>query len=308
MSFHSNCTPQEHTSIQDSCIFSDNDNHTAPWSKQNTSPVVLSLKSPVASSSTLDTIHALSPSNPAIFFQPPTPVTCTSVTIVSSARTTELYLSGDYAGTFRGEPFETDVPGQLPLFIVHLGQTDLPQRKYRDILFKFFIPKKPAQFQDSVTVHWLVIQGSPSSAEASSASNDSDPPISSATAQHTKAGPATGIDMDMVKDMLGQLQIDNLPKGAQNLMKAIEAQSLSGSNQSTLSSSAFNPLAMMSMMNMAPVLGSQRSTLAPTITTPTDDIYVTKAELVQLEDRITAMIDQKFLQLEERIMNKLNIS
>lgn len=112
----------------------------------------------------------------------------------------------------------------------------------------------------------------------------------------------------MVKDMLGQLQIDNLPKGAQDLMKAIEAQSLSGSNPSTLSSSPFNPLAMMSMMNMAPVLGSQRSTLAPTTTTPTDDIYVTKAELAQLEDRITAMIDQKFLQLEERIMTKLNIS
>lgn len=118
--------------------------------------------------------------------------------------------------------------------------------------------------------------------------------------------------MDVVKDMLSQLQLDSLPKGAQDLMKAIEAQSLGGPNPSTSSSSLFNPLSMMSMMNKAPsVFGPQRtspSTATPTTVPPNDTIYVTKAELAQLEDRITAMIDQKFLQMEERIMAKLNSS
>ncbi|KAG0022953.1 hypothetical protein BGZ82_010865, partial [Podila clonocystis] len=180
----------------------------------------------------------------------------------------------------------------------------------------FFIPKKPVQFQESVTVHWLVIQvKGPSFTEPyATPSNQDDPQtISSASdsAQLSNTGTiSAGIDLDKVKDMLGQLQINNLPQGAQELMKAVEAQS-SRSPSSTFSSPPFNPLSMMAMMSMAS-LGRQRastpvtSVIPPTV--PTDDsIYVTRADLAQLEDRITAMIDQKFLQLEERI-TKLNNS
>ncbi|KAF9337412.1 hypothetical protein BG006_004847 [Podila minutissima] len=185
----------------------------------------------------------------------------------------------------------------------------------------FFVPKKPVQFQDSVTVHWLVIQAKgPSSTEAHATPSNQDDPqtISSASsdsAQLSNTGHiSAGIDMDKVKDMLGQLQIGKLPQGAQDLMKAVEAQSVR-SPSSTLSSSSFNPLSM-AMMSMALAPGPQRMSTSVTSVTsvtpstaPTDDsIYVTKAELAQLEDRITVMIDQKFLQLEERIMARLNNS
>ncbi|KAG0363647.1 hypothetical protein BG005_009065 [Podila minutissima] len=172
------------------------------------------------------------------------------------------------------------------------------------------------QFQDSVTVHWLVIQAKgPSSTEAHATPSNQDDPqtISSASsaAQLSNTGHIAGIDLDKVKDMLGQLQIDKLPQGAQDLMKAIEAQS-ARSPSSTLSSPPFNPLSM-AMMSMALAPGPQSTSTSATSVTPStaptdDSIYVTKAEMAQLEDRITVMIDQKFLQLEERIMAKLNNS
>ncbi|KAG0062618.1 hypothetical protein BGZ92_006145 [Podila epicladia] len=69
----------------------------------------------------------------------------------------------------------------------------------------------------------------------------------------------------------------------------------------------------MAMVSMVSAPGPQRKNTSVTSATPStapteDSIYVTKVELAQLEDRITAMIDQKFLQLEQRIMAKLNNS
>ncbi|KAG0099205.1 hypothetical protein BGZ93_008689 [Podila epicladia] len=174
------------------------------------------------------------------------------------------------------------------------------------------------QFQDSVTVHWLVIQAQePSSTEAYAIPSNQDdsqtiPSASLHSAQLSNTGHiSVGIDLDKVKDMLGQLQIDKLSQGAQDLMKVIEAQS-ARSPLSTLSTPPFNPLSM-AMVSMVSAPGPQRKSTSVTSATPStapteDSIYVTKVELAQLEDRITAMIDQKFLQLEQRIMAKLNNS
>ncbi|KAG0325352.1 hypothetical protein BG004_003245 [Podila humilis] len=366
--FHANGNLAFSHSLHSACIYIDSssDNiQSNPHVSLNTSPIHLSLKLPQAEplvrDSTFDAITSLSPSNPAILFVPPAPVTCEAITVVSSARTVEIYRSGDYAGTFRGEPFfepELLATDQCtpPLFILHLGSSDIPLRKCQDILFKFFVPKKPVQFQDSLAVHWLIIKGDPltfsaitavevySDAQLTTATTPVIALSSSQSIKPTTTQPSRpGLDLDKVKDLLGQMQIENFPKGAQELMKTIEARySAGGANPSsavdTATSSGSLPtdsFSIMQMMQMAPaLLASQSSTSGavsssnssqvtpvphvaieppststsvPTPPNVSDNTnYVTKAELVQLENRITAMIDQKFLLLEARILSKLD--
>ncbi|KAF9405467.1 hypothetical protein BGZ94_003529 [Podila epigama] len=212
-------------------------------------------------------LRDLSPANPAILFQPEPNAICTSIILVSSARTVEGYFSGEYAGTFRGEPFEptdplppsTKEPQLPPLFIIALSPTEMSQNRSFTILFKFFIPKKPVQFKDTLTLHWLTIQGrtssplttptptSPSSSSSTETTTTLLPPpttttsttpeassVSSASVMSHFAASKRGIDFAKVRDMLGQSQIESLPKGAQQLMKAMEKAQSSSTSTSTL--------------------------------------------------------------------------
>ncbi|KAG0291173.1 hypothetical protein BGZ96_005432 [Linnemannia gamsii] len=76
---------------------------------------------------------------------------------------------------------------------------------------------------------------------------------------------ATSIDLDKVRQMLSQVQIDNMPQGAKDLMRTMEMQSIALQQQKASS-------------------------------------YL---KLALLEERIMTKIEQRFQEMEDRILNKL---
>ncbi|KAK3846294.1 MAG: hypothetical protein J3R72DRAFT_434557 [Linnemannia gamsii] len=471
LQFTTNWAANDPAAIHSACRFDETDGLCTAAERENPQPLRLLSNASSASSSPLSTnnttttfsdqqhsrsiLNDISPTNPAILLARPItaataattidtrPFVCSAITIVSSARTMELYISGEYSGTFRGESFLPSTPSftpttiaeaSPPLFLIQIDQESLLQR-CRNLLFKFFVPKKPAAFQDSLSIHWLIVQGalpppvapqnsphpssspsvqaltsmlpflSPLASAISSTSASTQPgnslsltqsdgatvatatfgedmngatnttvtqksisPISEAAsftstsefisknldASHTSPnflsifpspaqsyisppGNSTStIDVDKVRQMLSQVQIDNMPQGAKDLMRTMEMQSLaqrasaysSSSSSSATASSAVaaaeiggylspspttSPLPLLSYMATPPPVPAL-PTVATTVTSsPPDDAllatttmtYVTRGELALMEDRILAKIEQRFQEMEETILNKL---
>lgn len=118
------------------------------------------------------------------------------------------------------------------------------------------------------------------------------------------------IDVEKVREMLGQIQIDALPQGAKDLMRTMEIQSramsmgMTGPGLAMNSGSAPQPQLLASFLNQSPAKALASNSDAGSCTKP---VYVTKAELDQMEERIMNTIEQRFKQLEERILSSLNI-
>lgn len=458
--FTANRPADDPTAIHSACHFdqTDESNATTTAGQENPRPLRLSssttASSPNASLNPILTspehsriLTDLSPSNPAILLArsstdpDPRPFVCAAITIVSSARTMELYISGEYSGTFRGESFLpsdpsfTPVisgpggtgggPASPPLFLIQIDQESLLHR-CRNLVFKFFIPKKPTAFQDSLSLHWLIVQGalpppspsfslsnhgptsqnsprqpatatspSPTSpwaslsststqpgnppsltqtdttgATISTAANNVDPTattttayndVSTTPASHISSGYftsssqnfenqtspnfsafasahpymmspgiSTSIDLDKVRQMLSQVQIDNMPQGAKDLMRNMEMQSLAQQQQlqqrtaasSVAAGEYLSPSPLASPLPPLPPPSSSSTSLPPppTVTSiliPPSELatvaaaagetaaFVTKAELALMEERIMTKIEQQFQEMEDRILNKL---
>ncbi|KAG0000343.1 hypothetical protein BGZ79_006054, partial [Entomortierella chlamydospora] len=331
-----------------------------------------------------DRIQNFSPSNPAILFTSNSnkgsssntspSVSNTSLTIVSTARTIELYSSGEYTGTFRGEPLVVSTPTPNPLFRIHVDEQSLP-RQSRELLVKFFIPAKPPVkpplVPGSITLHWLIIQGRlppkrPNLSTDSITTTATSSPASSATAienvpsttgfspqslglsgltsstttsssfslpmlaamqtfggSGSGGGAAASIDLEAVRAMLGQIQLDSIPQGARNLMKAMEMQALSSSSSSLprrmnepdkVDKQYFPPLTVPLSEDSKETTGSVQTTgvesqlqnsCSHPVIKDTQSAYVTRIELEQMEARIMNTIDQKFQEMEERVLNKI---
>ncbi|KAF9170535.1 hypothetical protein BGX20_008857 [Mortierella sp. AD010] len=141
------------------------------------------------------------------------------------------------------------------------------------------------------------------------------------------SGAAASIDLEAVRAMLGQIQLDSIPQGAKNLMKVMEMQALSSSSSSSslslprrmdepdkVDKQYFPPLtAPLSEGSrettesvQATVLDSQmQNSSSHSMVKDTQSTYVTRIELEQMEARIMNTIDQKFQEMEERILNKI---
>lgn len=147
---------------------------------------------------------------------------------------------------------------------------------------------------------------------------------------------ATSIDLDKVRQLLSQVQIDNMPQGAKDLMRTMEMQSLALQQQkassflsseggypspshitpplpslaytaSTTATSSLPPLPPQSPLVM-PALNTTTATSTPpsgSLTAEETTILVTKVELALLEERIMTKIEQRFQEMEDRILNKL---
>ncbi|KAG0324416.1 hypothetical protein BGZ99_001884 [Dissophora globulifera] len=290
---------------------------------------------------------------------------CTGITIVSSSWTVEVYSQGEYVGTFRGEPTSTLSTGTAELYKIYVDQESLPQ-KTRAILVKFFIPKKSRNVlvapSEAFVLHWLVIHGSQQPSQtSSSSSSSSQSTLATATASIAPADlisiisqqqqlpslptalSSTGstIDLEKVREMMGQVQLDSLPQGAKDLMRVMQMQAMSramGQNSAALvdrpaslgsTAMGISDLATSSMMPLFPPrphtlsLATETSSASrptepepstlesgpleavnslPSTTTPT---YVTRAELAQLETRIMDTIDRRLKDLEDRIVDRI---
>ncbi|KAF9565625.1 hypothetical protein EC968_004057 [Mortierella alpina] len=106
--------------------------------------------------------------------------------------------------------------------------------------------------------------------------------------------------------MLGEIQIGALPQGAKDLMKTMEMQSRAMSLGLTNPGFALNcgtapqPQFSAPLSNQSPANTSASNSDMGSSTLPA---YVTKTELDQLEKRIMNTIDERFKQLEERILS-----
>ncbi|KAG0370989.1 hypothetical protein BC939DRAFT_465269 [Gamsiella multidivaricata] len=294
---------------------------------------------------------------------------CSNLTIVSSARTIELYQDGVYMSTFRGEPLlsghGSDSLPDVPLFKIQIDGGVL-LAKGRSLLIKFFIPKpsprnKQTQMSPNVlNLHWLIVQLRPPSSagvldssskprEAASSPLGATPFLSSnmsgfspamlsslmlglstATTLPSDAPSGSGtVDLGKVREMLGQMQLANLPQGAKDLMKAMEFQEISQGNPSTIGSAAESiatetetatnitstqqgflapqnaPLPLVISSIVPGTEPSQKiSSLEPKKQT-SQSLYVTMAELAQMEERIMDTIERRFREMEDRIMDKI---
>ncbi|KAG0047620.1 hypothetical protein BGZ83_007349 [Gryganskiella cystojenkinii] len=153
----------------DACVITkENEGPKSKWLARNPNHLTLCKMQSATSSTTafLEKIHSLAPNNPTILVVSPAddgPLLCSTLWIVSSARTVELYTDGEYTGTFRGETLEENnqdagaAASGPPLFAIKINQESLP-RNSRELFVKFFIPKKPVAFQDSLDLHWLIVQ------------------------------------------------------------------------------------------------------------------------------------------------------
>ncbi|CAO3571192.1 unnamed protein product [Mortierella alpina] len=338
--FHSNHA-SELGSLATTCLFVQASETNAAWVTENDSPVQLGILPTIPNSSEQEAaqkiIQELSPANTAILFTSDNNVakdgcsiSCSNIFIVSSARTIELYSSGEYAGTFRGSALPTQTVATSsaktpPLFLTHIEDHSLP-RSSRDILIKFFIPKKPVAFQDTLSLHWLVMQGALRTSKATTSTSTemnadaSTPPVSVSDSQdrqstdtssgslHTLRPTGSSVpsfDVEKVRAMLGHMQIEALPQGAKNLMRTMEIQSramsLGMTNPAyTLNSGTAPPPQFIPthLVQNPP----DSSAFNPTAGSSTAPVYVTKTELDQLEERIMNSIEQRFKQLEERII------
>jgi hypothetical protein len=124
-------------------FFQEGEPPKSEWLARNTNHFTLGT-TPMNSSPRLELIKALVPkNNPTILITSPTstPLLCSTLWIVSSARTVELYPSGEYAGTFQGETLEESdsvPPGATvgpPLFAIKIDQESLP-RTCKDLFVK----------------------------------------------------------------------------------------------------------------------------------------------------------------------------
>ncbi|KAG0242341.1 hypothetical protein B0O80DRAFT_494103 [Mortierella sp. GBAus27b] len=283
-----------------------------------------------------------------------------SLTVVSSARTMELYSSGEYVTTLRGNPFPVGLAGSskpVPLFKIHVGKESLPPRSH-SLLFKFFIPSQSRIKSSGTTgipgtlfLHWLVIQGSvqdtrgstpavdisspttvgvfpPPSQSSTLASLGTLPPSLSSTIA-AGSGPGSEIDLLKIRELLGQVQLDSLPQGAKQLMKAMETQasmsrgfspydprlqlyavgaglSLPGPSPSQ-STPQESPDSTTSSATDLKVPGSESPIPKATTTSGHGDqsTFVTRKELERMEERIMAMIESRFKEMEERIVDRI---
>ncbi|KAF9111292.1 hypothetical protein BGX27_005131 [Mortierella sp. AM989] len=267
----------------------------------------------------------------------------------------QLYSSGEYAGTFRGEPLSMAVPTPNPLFKVYIDRQNLPHR-CRELLIKFFIPAKPPVkpplIPGSITLHWLIIQGTlPTSGPrpspdpiitTTSSSGPSVTPMENITSTTTfpptsqsfslpmlaalQTSGSSTIDLDAVRAMLSQIQIDSVPQGAKNLMQAMEIQasSMKGHQPDKVGAvetseliqhgQSFTPPTIPLSNNRPNTAMELHTTLPdphlqiPTSCSQNDNLqspYVTRAELKQMETRIMNTIDQRFQEMEDRIFNKI---
>ncbi|KAG0251234.1 hypothetical protein BG011_007749 [Mortierella polycephala] len=336
--FHSNYPVANQDPLTTACEYT-----TESWSPVNTKPIQLGPKpidtsqdclpssSPSATPIDIHTkIQDLSSSNPAVYFvssssdSTDSSFICSAIRILSSARTVELYLSGEYSGTFRGEPITaTPSPTEPPLFSIHIDLEEkcLPQRN-RYLLIKFFIPKKPAAFQDTLTLHHLVIQGNIHMSQPAEASVTASAPPSSTLAkpgfhpnpsetQHPSSTVASdqrpmsvsSIDLEKVKEMLGQVQLDSLPQGAKDLMRTMEMQSrVKGAMSFGGPTIGGLPHQLSSLPSLTPT-SSSLPTPAPVTSTDAESEYITKADLMKMEERIMARVEERFLQMEQRILS-----
>ncbi|KAF9551664.1 hypothetical protein EC957_006557 [Mortierella hygrophila] len=326
----------------------------------------------------------------------------------------ELYISGEYSGTFRGESFLPSTPSftpaisgsggagggsaSPPLFLIQIDQESLLHR-CRNLLFKFFIPKKPTAFQDSLSIHWLIVQGAlPPPSPSLSLSNHGSPPsltqtdttgttittavenveptantttghsdVSTTPTSHISPGHSTSssqnlenrtssnfsasafaqsymippgistsIDLDKVRQMLSQVQIDNMPQGAKDLMRNMEMQSFAQQQQQQQQRAAASFMATGGGLSPSPIVSPLPSLAHTTITPPLPPLphsplplpsivtssltppsestaaaegetttFVTRAELALMEERVMTKIEQRFQEMEDRILNKL---
>ncbi|KAI8598700.1 hypothetical protein EDD21DRAFT_445963 [Dissophora ornata] len=252
----------------------------------------------------------------------------------------------------------------VPLFKIQVGQEALPQ-KSRALLVKFFIPKKtsrnPTNTPDALTLHWMVVHGSSLSSISSSSSSVVEttatnptaptpqqqqqlpmmpfsafmPAMAMAATSGAGAGVAAGagvlpsgsaIDLEKVREMLSQVQLDNLPQGAKDLMKVMQMQAMM--SRSTAPNSvitATTTLGVQPIFLPQPVSAATATTTTTAATataavepkvsvsvsepgsmaTGSSSTFVTRTELVQMETRIMDMIDRRFQEMEGRIVDRI---
>ncbi|KAF9179928.1 hypothetical protein BGZ51_006516 [Haplosporangium sp. Z 767] len=113
----------------------------------------------------------------------------------------------------------------------------------------------------------------------------------------------SSIDLEKVKEMLGQVQLESLPQGAKDLMRTMELQSrvkgamsIGGPTIGGLSHQ------LSSLPSIAPSLSSL-PTPAPARSTNAESEYITKADLMKMEERIMAKVEERLLQMEQRILS-----
>ncbi|KAF9936732.1 hypothetical protein BGZ67_002098 [Mortierella alpina] len=124
-------------------------------------------------------------------------------------------------------------------------------------------------------------------------------------------GLVPSIDVEKVRAMLGQIQIDALPQGAKDLMRTMESQSRAMSlgmvNPGLALNSGTAPLPQLvtPLLNQSP---AKNLALNSDMGSSTASMYVTKTELDQMEERIMNTIELRFKQLEERIVGIMEAS
>jgi len=143
-------------------------------------------------------------------------------------------------------------------------------------------------------------------------------------------GSGSTIDLEKVREMLGQAQINSLPQGAKELMKVMEMQASMSGGSNGLSDPRLSLFAMggltlprsfpppssflLNPTNDAPtssseseaiVSGSSDSRKALTSEREDQSTYVTRKELELMEERIMTAIDQRFKEMEERIVGRI---
>jgi hypothetical protein len=136
--------------------------------------------------------------------------------------------------------------------------------------------------------------------------------------------------LEKVREMLGQAQINSLPQGAKELMKVMEMQASMSGGSNGLSDPRLSLFAMggltlprsfpppssflLNPTNDAPtssseseaiVSGSSDSRKALTSEREDQSTYVTRKELELMEERIMTAIDQRFKEMEERIVGRI---
>ncbi|KAF9925979.1 hypothetical protein FBU30_004332 [Linnemannia zychae] len=144
------------------------------------------------------------------------------------------------------------------------------------------------------------------------------------------------IDVDKVRQMLGQIQLDNMSQGAKDLMRTMEMQALAHRTLASPSATTAEHMLHSPVTSphpsfahsIIPSMPSQPYDTRAAITLPSESIeagkstvasavsnastnstlFVTKAELEMMEIRIMDKIEQRFQEMEDRIVNKLMLA
>ncbi|KAF9903003.1 hypothetical protein EC991_004299 [Linnemannia zychae] len=380
LQFTTNKDADDPAAIHSACRFDETDEICTATERENLYPLRLlsnAFPTPTLPDQYSRVFGDLSPTNPAILLARSVgaadtrPFVCSAITIVSSARTMELYISGEYIDTFRGESFlpsassftpTTNAGASPPLFLIQIDQESLLHRCH-NLLFKGALPPTSASQNSSQTVTAAALASesnqpvdSPSRTQSdtnpayaaftgdtngstaitSTLNNISDGSLTSpnftsamASAHSYTSLPGNSnstIDLDKVRQMLSQVQIDNMPQGAKDLMRTMEMQSIAQRALAIPSSTAFSvgnhssPTPITSPPSpLSYTAASPDPAAPPTLITATPSLpgtaveaspqptstFVTRAELSLMEMRIMAKIEQRFQEMEETILNKL---